>query len=108
MYNQGDVILVPFPFSDLRGVKKRPALIISNKKVNNGEDRICCLITSNPKNKGLLIHQEYFKKGKLPFASWVKPQRIFSVDENIILRKICEVNKVFHQEVFSEIVSFLK
>jgi len=46
MFEQGNVILIPFPYSDLTGSKKRPALIISNSNLK-GEDKICCLITSN-------------------------------------------------------------
>jgi mRNA interferase MazF len=34
-YNKGDVILVPFPFSDQTTTKKRPAVIISSNTYNN-------------------------------------------------------------------------
>lgn len=34
MYNQREIILVPFPYSDLTSSKQRPALIISNSLVN--------------------------------------------------------------------------
>ena len=30
MYEQRDIILIPFPYSDLTGAKLRPALILSN------------------------------------------------------------------------------
>ncbi|MBI2565163.1 type II toxin-antitoxin system PemK/MazF family toxin [Candidatus Woesearchaeota archaeon] len=38
MYEQKDIVLVPFPYSDLTGSKQRPALIISNSKINKTED----------------------------------------------------------------------
>ena len=34
-YDKGDVILVPFPFSDQTTSKKRPAVIISSNKYND-------------------------------------------------------------------------
>ena len=34
-YNKGDVILVPFPFSDQTTAKKRPAVIVSSDTYNN-------------------------------------------------------------------------
>ena len=37
MYEQKDIILIPFPYSDLTGSKKRPALIISNQKLNKSD-----------------------------------------------------------------------
>jgi mRNA interferase MazF len=34
-YNRGDVILVPFPFSDQTTTKKRPAIIVSSDTYNS-------------------------------------------------------------------------
>ena len=40
---KGDVIVLPFPFTDLSASKRRPALILSNIK---GDDYIMLQITS--------------------------------------------------------------
>ena len=85
MFEKGDIILIPFPYSDLTGSKKRPALIISNPNLK-GEDKICCLITSNNSSEGILISKDSFVEGKLPFKSWVKPSRIFTIDGRIIIK----------------------
>jgi mRNA interferase MazF len=39
----GDVVIVPFPFSDLTQTKRRPALVVGGL---SGEDLILCQITS--------------------------------------------------------------
>src|SRR3989344_6203258 len=96
MYDQRDIVLIPFPYSDLTGSKKRPALIISNSKLNKTNDRICCLITSNIHKKDIEIKRSDFEKGKLPFRSSVKPRRIFTIDEKIIIKKLCTINDDFH------------
>ena len=103
MYKQNDMILIPFPYTDLTGVKQRPALIISNDKINNTEDRICCLITSKPNNQGLRIEGKNLKEGKLRFKSWIKPNRLFTINSKIIKRKLGSVNKEFHQKIIKEI-----
>ena len=55
MYNQGDIVVVKFPFTDGSEFKKRPALIISNSTVNKTEDYLLVQITSKPNNDGLSI-----------------------------------------------------
>ncbi|MEH2090107.1 type II toxin-antitoxin system PemK/MazF family toxin [Nostoc sp.] len=40
---KGDVVIVPFPFSDLTQTKRRPALVIATLQ---GNDLILCQITS--------------------------------------------------------------
>lgn len=34
-YNQGDVVLLPFPFTSQQGSKVRPGIIVSNSLVND-------------------------------------------------------------------------
>lgn len=40
---RGDVVVVPFPFSDLSQAKRRPALVVAEL---TGDDLILCQITS--------------------------------------------------------------
>lgn len=108
MYEQREIVLIPFPYSDLTGSKFRPALIISNNLLNNSEDRICCLITSNPTKQGIEIKKENFQEGKLPFKSWVKPYRIFTINKNIIKKKLCITNKEFYHKILEELNKYLK
>jgi mRNA interferase MazF len=41
---KGNVVVVPFPFSDLSGSKRRPALVLADL---DGDDILLCQITSN-------------------------------------------------------------
>ncbi len=106
MYKQGEIILIPFPYSDLTGIKKRPALIVSNEKLNNSDDRLCCLITSNRPKEGIFINS--LEKGNLPFKSWVKQNRLFTVNKKIIAKSLCKVTKNFHKKVFEGIVNYIE
>lgn len=102
-YKQRNIVLIPFPFTDLTGAKKRPALIISNEKINKTEDRICCLITSNPQSKGIKIKN--IEKGILPFTSYVKPQRLFTIHKGLIKQNICTISKEEYNKVLSSITN---
>ncbi len=108
MYNQKDIILIPFPYSDLTLSKKRPALIISNEKINKMQDRICCLVTSKAHKDDLVITKDSFEQGSLPFKSFVKPHRIFTINANIVIKKFCTINDGFHDKVIKSINKFLR
>jgi len=108
MFKQGDIVLIPFPYSDLTISKKRPALIISNEKTNSMEDKICCLITTKPHKDDLPILSSSFEKGNLPFKSFVKPHRIFTLNEGIIIKRLCRINSDFHRKVIGRLNEYLK
>ena len=108
MYEQRDIVLMSFPYSDLTGAKLRPALILSNSLINRTDDRICCLITSNPTKEGIIVEKTDFYSGRLPFKSWVKPHRIFTINQKIIKKKLCTMSEKFHERVLVELNNFLR
>ncbi|MDX2130352.1 MAG: type II toxin-antitoxin system PemK/MazF family toxin [Chloroherpetonaceae bacterium] len=60
--NKGDIVLVPFPFTDLSAIKRRPALILSPETYNQSGDVVIAFITSNletPKRFGDYFIQEW-------------------------------------------------
>ncbi|PIW85461.1 MAG: hypothetical protein COZ95_04435 [Nitrospirae bacterium CG_4_8_14_3_um_filter_50_41] len=47
IYKRGDVVLVPFPFSDQTATKKRPAIVISSSAYNEvSQDTVILAVTS--------------------------------------------------------------
>jgi len=79
----GDVIVVLFPFSDLRGGKRRPALIVVEAEFGN---LILCQITSKPYTSHTAIELAHkdFSDGSLPIVSYVRPDKLFTADPRII------------------------
>lgn len=74
MYKRADIVVISFPFADSVKSKKRPALIISNTKVNNTGDYLMVQITSKEKNDDLSLHisSNYFAETPLPLKSYVR------------------------------------
>ena len=86
---QRSVILVPFPYTDLSGSKKRPSLVISSDEFNNkNEDVICCLITSNPQDRqhAVNITTKDMESGYLEFESKIKPYRLFTINKKLVYK----------------------
>lgn len=106
MYEQGDIILIPVPYSDLTGNKKRSALVISNNTFLTPQDKICCLITSKESTNRIIIRKNQIK-GTLPLQSWIKAHRVFTVDNRIIHKKICSIEKKLLSEVVKSVSSMI-
>jgi mRNA interferase MazF len=78
---------VPFPFSDLSSSKKRPAIVLADLK---DEDIILCQITGQfvKDNYAVPLDNSDFKYGALHKPGNVRPNRIFTAEKSIIIRKI--------------------
>lgn len=72
---KGDIVVIPFPFSDLSNTKKSPALVLADLK---GNDIILCQITSqNIKDEyAIKLTEKDFKSGFLAKESNIRPNRI--------------------------------
>jgi mRNA interferase MazF len=81
---KGDIVIIPFPFTDLSGNKKRPAFVVADL---SGDDIIVCQITSKSKSDSfaLFLGAHDFVSGGLPIDSFIRPNKIFTADKNIIL-----------------------
>lgn len=104
---KGDVVIVPFPFSDLTQSKRRPALVISKLE---GDDLILCQITSQTvkDNYAVPINTGDFESGELKQPGNIRPNRIFTADGHIILYKIGSLNKDKVNRVIEKIVEIIR
>lgn len=82
----GDIVAVPFPFSDLSGKKLRPAVVLALVEHN---DIIFCQITSKAitSNIAIAIDDSDFQEGDLPLKSYVRPDKLFTGEGSIIQKK---------------------
>lgn len=105
--NQWDIVLVPFPFTDLSASKKRPALIISPDKYNSGIDVIIAFITSNMavKSKPGDYHIRGWKQAGLPKPSLIR-MKLATIDKTIIVRKLGELSQKDMDSFRQVIISF--
>lgn len=107
IYEQREIALVPFPFSDLSGQKVRPVLILSNNKYNNkSPDILVCGLTTNlkPTSYSILITpSEVEKKGTLRHKSKIKVDAIASIEQRLLIKSIAKLRKNVFEKVIAEI-----
>jgi mRNA interferase MazF len=84
---KGEVVVIPFPFSDLTQAKRRPALILTELE---GDDLILCQITSQGIKDiyAIPIDDSDFEAGGLKKPSNIRPNRIFTADTHLVLYRV--------------------
>jgi mRNA interferase MazF len=104
---KGDVVVVPFPFSDLTQAKRRPALIVASLE---GKDLILCQITSQiiSDRDAISLQSSDFSEGGLNQNSNIRPNRLFTADRGIILYKAGQVKLEKLNETIAKIVEILQ
>lgn len=104
---KGDVVVVPFPFSDLTLAKRRPALVLASL---NGDDIILSQITSKMIKDpyAVVIEDTHFAEGGLKQTSNIRPNRLFTADSNIILYKVGFLNTEKTNEVIEKVIEILR
>ena len=106
-FEKWDIVLVSFPFTDLRGVKKRPALIVSPNQYNSHFDVVIAFITSKLDSEyrpGDYRIQEW-KKAHLPKPSQIR-MKFATIDKAIIVKKIGTLSRKDRQEFQKLLLQF--
>lgn len=100
------VVLLPFPFSDLSASKLRPALILAD---SGKGDWVLCQITSNPyaDPRAVEVTDADFAEGGLQRVSHVRPGKLFTAHEGLFLRAAGSLTPKRHKEVVEAVVSML-
>ncbi|MAG02819.1 MazF family transcriptional regulator [Candidatus Pacearchaeota archaeon] len=104
--NQKEIVLLPFPFSNLEGTRVRPALVVSNDELNKkSEDCIIVPLTTVIKEElySVVINQEDLSSGRLLKSSRIRTDKIFSVKKDLVTMKIGVVNDDVLEKVKKEI-----
>ena len=103
---KGDVVIIPFSFTDLSNSKKRPAFVLADLP---GDDIIVCQITSKSKSDplSLPIGAHDFTSGGLPIESFIRPNKIFTADKYIILSVVGHLSEIKIRDVLNAVIKIV-
>jgi mRNA interferase MazF len=92
MSERGDLLLVPFPFSDLSATKRRPVLALTAS--DSYGDFIALPVTSRPQPEhGLPLVASDLVMGSLPAASWIRTNRIITLNTSLVVKNVGRVSE---------------
>lgn len=104
---KGEIVIIDFPYSNLKNAKRRPVLIL---KVPDGNDVIVVQITGSSYKKSveIPIRKENFQRGNLKVESFIRIDKIASIEKSLIKYKAGSLKNEKFEEILTEIISFLK
>ena len=107
-FKQKDIVLLPYPFSDLKRNKIRPGIIISKDEFNiSSNDYLMMPLTTVIKNEPYSINiiQNDLSSGKLIRPSRIKIDKLFCVEKKIIIKKIGTLNDVIFDNLCKKLIN---
>jgi mRNA interferase MazF len=104
--DQWDVVVVPFPFSEQVGAKRRPAVALSTKTFNRGGHTVLAMITS-------AAHQAWV--GDTPVtdlasaglrAQCIVRLKLFTLDNRVLLRRSGRLSVVDREQLLENLRAY--
>lgn len=95
MPEQGDILLIPIPFTDLSSHKRRPVIVISNNVYNQKTaDIVVVAMTSNPASVdySFTLTSTDLDQGKLNRPGKVRVDKIYTLSQSIVVKTFGRVN----------------
>jgi mRNA interferase MazF len=96
----GEIVAIPFPRTD--SGKRRPALVIADLP---GADLILCQITSRAHSDAFAVplNKSDCERGEIEAPCFIRTQRLFTVEQHLILHSIGKVTAEKFDEVFKRV-----
>ena len=101
----GEIVVIPFPRADGSGEKRRPALVIADLP---GADLILCQITGRAHwdSFAVPLDNSDCEHGEIGQPCFIRPQRLFTVEQHVILHSVGKVTEAKLDEVLKRAREF--
>jgi mRNA interferase MazF len=101
---KGDIVLIPFPFTDLTGTKNRPALIL----IDADDDITVSFITTQLKwQEQFDVRLEPSNENGLKKASLIRLNKITTIDKELVIGKLGQLTESEIEEVNRRLIDLL-
>lgn len=102
-FNQRDLVLVRYPFSNMADYKIRSAIIVSNNNFNKFNYLWVCPVTTKKHSSSVSINESLIE-GKLDNISYAKTDTIAVYEKEIILKKLGKIENSFTNKIIDLLI----
>ncbi len=102
----GDLVGIPFPYSNLKSEKRRPVLVMTQQDRHG--DFIGAAVTSVPTTDyAVSINETSMNTGHLPSQSWIRCDKLFTLSKRVIVRQYGSLDETIFNSVREAICAYL-
>ena len=96
-FERGDIVMLPFPFSDLTRAKNRPVLVLSPPDVYG--DFIGLAKTSRSHHTNLVaVTPLDYVTAPLPEDTWIRADKVFSFNDSLVVKVVSRVKEALIEQ----------
>ena len=106
-FAKGDVVLFPFPYTDMNARKIRPCLVLSDEMQY---DILLCQITSKhvqADKYSVEIKKNETTDGSLQIDSLIRSNMLFTAEKLQIIKKICKLDERKYKDVVEKVIQLI-
>ncbi len=103
---KGDIVVVEFPFNNVLGSKRRPAMVLADW---SGVDVMLCQITSKVGRDeyAMPVTSQDFADGFLAYTSHVRVNQVFTLERALITRRVGGLKREVTQVIVERLLRLL-
>lgn len=106
MPQPGEVVLIPFPYTDLATTKRRPVLVL--RSADSFGDFLAAAITSQSGHEdAVTLSQADFQEGTLPKVSYVRATKLYTLNKHIVAHRFGVLKHLAFDRTLAAICSAL-
>jgi len=105
-FKAGDILLIPFPFTDLTARKVRPVFVVRDAM---DEDLLLAPISTkvHREKNDYLIKTEDYTGTPLPVISCLRYEKLVTLSEALIIKKVAQLKKSTVKNIQRKIADFI-
>lgn len=106
MYQPSDILLIPYPFTDLSNTKKRPVLVLTHHDTR-GDFLVAQITSKSGYDHAITIQQPDLAEGNLPKLSFVRSNKIMTLNSTLVLGRFGRLDRPKFLEITQQVCSYL-
>jgi mRNA interferase MazF len=101
-----DIVLLNFPFTDLSAAKQRPVMVLTEATVY-GDFTAAQVASQLHHLVQMALRDSDFELGRLPKASVVRPDKVFTLNQSLVVRRVGRLRQPAFERIRAEICRYL-